>query len=111
MADVVIGVWSVVVGVIALNGFAAGIVAGLHVRRRSMRRRSRVLLAAVAAGLLPAQFMIVVPLAEGGAGEELFIWALAFGMSLAVGTLLSLPGAIVASRKLDAPGDDYRAFE
>ena len=110
MSDTIILVWVIAVTVLALNGFAAG-VAALFYARKSMRGGSRNLLAAALAGLLPASLVIVVPLAQAGAGEEPYIWLLAFAILFAVSTGVSLPGAIIVSRKLEKPGDEFRAFE
>ncbi len=111
MSEWIILGWVGLVSVLGLNGTSAGAAAMLHVWGSKTRRGGRMLIASVAAGALPASFIVVVPLAEGGAGQEPLIWLLALGAVLAVGTVLALPGAIVVSRKLEGPGDDYRAFE
>ncbi|HEY6817409.1 MAG TPA: hypothetical protein VI168_17880 [Croceibacterium sp.] len=111
MREAIIVGWVILVALLALNGTAAGLVALLHSRSADAGRGNRISLAALAAGAMPASFMIVVPLAEGGSGEQPIVWLLAAGAVLAVGTAVSLPGAILVSRKLGKPGEDYRAFE
>jgi len=107
---VVVG-WVSLTGIVGLNGFAAGIVAVLHAWRSPMRPGNRTFLASAASGSLPASYMIVVPAASGEAASEFGIMLLVSAVLLAVGTVVSLPGAIIVSRKLASPGDDYRAFE
>lgn len=110
----VIGIWAILVSVIGFNLSAAGMVAILHAWGSKMRRGGRIMMAALVAGLLPASALIAVGLADtvwSSSPEEPFVMALAFGMVLAVATVVSLPGALIVARKLEAPGDDYRAFE
>jgi hypothetical protein len=107
-----IAIWTILVSIIGLNGFAGGVAAVLHTRRDKKRRRTRILTAAAMAGLLPACVMILPMLEAVSIGAEAPI-ALVIGvggvflMTMAV----SLPGAIVVARRLEAPGEEYQAFE
>ena len=103
--------WVIFVVVLALNLTSAGVAALLHCWRGKSGRGSRIVLAGLVAGSLPASFLIVVPLAQGGDGTEPVYWILALGLVFAVAVGLSLPGAIVVTRRLARPGEDYRAFE
>ena len=111
----VIGVWAIAMVIIGFNLCAAGVAAILHAWRSKMRRPVRVVAAAAATGALPASTLIVGGLVEAGwptsSAEEPFIAALAFAMVTGVTMLASLPGAFIVARKLEAPGDDFRAFE
>lgn len=106
---IVVG-WVIVVTIVGLNGFAAGVAAILHARRSKLRRGSRTVLAAAIAATLPASFFVVVPLAEGWRSWDSG-WLLALAAVLGLGAAVSLPGASIITRKLEAPGDEYRAFE
>ena len=67
---------------------------------------------ALTAGILPATLIAVIGLSEEGfSGEGPFIVALAFGLLLAVGSVLSLPGAILVAQGLERPGNEFKAFE
>ena len=103
--------WVIFVIVLALNASSAGVAALLHCWPGRFGRGGRIVLAGLVAGSLPASIMIVVPLAQGGAGGQTAYWILASGLVFAVAVGLSLPGAIVVTRRLARPGEDYRAFE
>jgi hypothetical protein len=107
-----IGLWGIVVSLIFINGFAAGMVAILFAWRRSQRRGSRVLTAVVLTGLLPASMMVPALLAQASAGFEspagMIIGTVGVFVLAMAG---SLPGALIVARKLEAPGDEFRAFE
>ena len=111
----IIGLWTIAVVIIGFNLCAAGVAAILHAWRSKMRRPVRVVAAAAATGVLPASTLIVAGLVEVGwptpSPEEPFVAALAFALVMGLTTLASLPGAFIVSRKLEAPGDDFRAFE
>ena len=101
--------------IIGFNLCAAGVAAILHAWRSKMRRPVRVVAAAAATGALPASTLIVAGLVQVGwpttSAEEPFIAALAFALVMGLTMLASLPGAFIVARKLEAPGDDFRAFE
>jgi hypothetical protein len=103
--------WVILVTALMLNGTSAGVAALLHCWPGRFGRGGRIFLAALAAGALPASFLIVVPLAEAGTRGEPAYLALALAVVFAVGVGLSLPGAIVVTRRLAKPGEDYRAFD
>ena len=112
MGETAILIWIGALFVIGVNGFAAGIAALLYIWRRRIRRGGRILLAALTAGILPATLIAVIGLSEEGfSGEGPFIVALAFGLLLAVGSVLSLPGAILVAQGLERPGNEFKAFE
>jgi hypothetical protein len=110
-----IAVWAIAMVVIAFNLCAAGVAAILHAWRSKIRRPARVAAAAATTGVLPASTLIVVGLVEVGwptsSVEDPFVAALAFALVMGLTMLASLPGAFIVARKLEAPGDDFRAFE
>lgn len=107
-----IGLWTLLVGIIGLNGFAAGMVAVLHVWRSKRPRRSRVLIAATITGLVPAALAAPAMLVDMSSGMVAPV-GLLIGIAVAcvLAMAASLPGAVIVARKLDGPGDAYRAFE
>jgi len=111
----IIGVWAIAMVIIGFNLCAAGVAAILHAWRSKMRRPARVVAAAAVTGVLPASTLIVAGLVEVGwrtsSSEEPFVAALVFTLVMGLTMLASLPGAIIVSRKLEAPGDDFRVFE
>jgi hypothetical protein len=115
MAEFVIGVWAIIIVVIALNGFAAGIAACLYGIRDDLRRGSRNLMASLSAGFLPASFVIVGGFSnlasEVGSDEGILFWAVFFVVVFGIATLLAFPGAMIGSRIAERPGDDFRTFE
>jgi hypothetical protein len=44
-------------------------------------------------------------------GEPFAVFLLALAVVLAGATAVSLPGAIIVSKKLEKPGEEFRAFE
>ena len=104
----------IVLLVVAGNGLAAGVAAVLHAWQVRLPRESRIFVASATAALIPTAVLFVLALvgssqADGSIGtSELLIVA---GACLAVTTIVSLPGAIAVTRKLEAPGDAYRVFE
>jgi len=113
MSDMALTIWVIVVLVILLNGCAAGVVAILHVRGSKMRRGSRVATATAVTGFLPASMFIPFAISDVAltGSEEPLVIAIALVMSFGLAMVLSLPGALVMSRKLEAPGEEYRTFE
>ena len=113
MPEAVILSWFAIVSIIGLNGFAAGLAAILYLWRRSLRRGSRATIAAAVSGFLPATIFIPMALTdrEFVAGDGIMIAAVGFTTFWAVAMAVSLPGALIVARKLEAPGDDFRAFE
>lgn len=107
---VIIG-WVVFVCASMLNGASAGVAALLHCWLSRFGRGARILSAALAAGALPASMLIVVPLADPETAGQPSYWITAVALVFAVGGAASLPGAILVTRKLARPGEDYRAFE
>lgn len=106
--------WLALVSIIGLNGFAAGVVAILHAWRSGLRRGGRMLAASAFAGLLSgSSFVGIVFLGtlDDGTTESIWLLAAVFGFFFAVAMIVSVPGALLVTRKLEAPGDDYRAFE
>jgi hypothetical protein len=111
LAEISILAWIGIVILVGLNGFAAGAAAILHLWRSRLARGTRSMLAAALAGALPASFLIVIPMADSGMGEPFAVFLLAFAVVLAGATAVSLPGAIIVSKKLEKPGEEFRAFE
>ncbi len=111
--DALVLSWLGAVSVIGLNGFSAGVAAMLFGWKRSIPRWGRIMFAVMAAGLLPSSMAGLAALSpaefdlEGEAGVVIAM----FGALLAVGGLVSLPGAWLITRRLERPGDEHRAFE
>ena len=107
-----LGLWAIVISIIALNVFSIGIVAVLHLWRRRQSRGGKVLIAAVCTGLLPASLMVPSLLLSVSIGATAPAGLLIGAVVVFVAAMVvSLPGALIVARKLDAPGEDYRAFE
>lgn len=106
-------VWSLVFWLVGINGFSAGAAAALHIWKGKVRLRTRVLLACGIAGLLPSSLLVMIAAVEdaGGSLEAGMGFTIAFVGSLLVTGLVSLPGALIVSRKLAGPGDAWRSFE
>jgi len=113
MYDLALAIWMIIVLIVMLNGCAAGVIAILHIRRSTMRRGSRVAIAAAVTGFLPVSLVIPFAIADLGptGSEGPLVVFLGLTMILGVGMLFSLPGALILARKLEAPGGEYRAFE
>lgn len=114
MYDIGVAIWLLLVALVGLNGFAAGMAATLHLWRGMVRPRIRIILAATVSGLLPFA-MLAAPLSlELGSVSDApqFIGAvMAMILIVGLGTLVSLPGATVITRKLAGRGDAYKSFE
>lgn len=114
MYDIGVAVWILLVALVGLNGFAAGVAAVLHLWRGAVRQRVRIIQAATATGLLPVA-MVALPMFVqlGGSGgvPELVGTVIGMVLLLGLGALVSLPGAIVITRKLAGGGDAYKSFE
>lgn len=111
MSEWVIIGWVVFVSAAMLNGASAGVAALLHCWFGRFGRGARILSAALAVGALPASVLVVVPLADPETAGQPSYWAAAVALVFAVGSAVALPGAILVTRKLARPGEDYRAFE
>ena len=105
--------WLVLAAVITFNLSAAGAAALLYGWRSRLRRGSRTFLASAVTGFLPASSFMAIGLYDSGdrLNQDAAVYASIFVMSFAIAAIVSLPGAIIVSRKLEAPGDDFRAFE
>jgi hypothetical protein len=107
-----VGLWAIFVSIVGLNGFAAGIVTVLYLWRRQQRRGTRVLAAVMLTALLPASLMAPGMLMSASAGATAPVGMLVGTAFLfAAAMVVSLPGALIVARKLEAPGDEFRAFE
>lgn len=109
----IIMIWFGIASILGFNGLGAGMAAMLHLWRGQMRSSARIVTAAALSGSLPAS--VFIPMAftdrEFIGGEGMGAIGVAVVLVLGVAALVSLPGAIVVTRKLGKPGDDYRAFE
>ncbi len=111
-AETLFIVWLGIATVLGLNGMAAGAAAVLHVWRRRGSRGGRIILASLAAGLLPSSMVLAASVLENEVTTEgPLVVALGFSMMLAIATVLAVPGAVALTRMLDRPGDSHRAFE
>ncbi|QZH74490.1 MAG: hypothetical protein JY451_12535 [Erythrobacter sp.] len=86
------------IGIVILNGFAAGVVASIHLWGGSSTVSKRAALGALGAGIAATVLILVPVLSEGG--ESLAIVAVICALVLASGTAASLPGAIIISRRI-----------
>jgi hypothetical protein len=108
-----VGIWLLFVAVVALNGVAGTAAAMQHALRSKQSRGGRTFLASAIAGFLAASSIVAIAILGTAEGEPQapMVLVAVFGMCFAVATLVSVPGAIVVANKLEAPGDDFRAFE
>jgi hypothetical protein len=111
MTDFAIGIWAILISIVILNGCAAGVVAILHAWGSKMRRGGRALAAVLVTGLLPAAMILPGFFRTGVFGEESTVVVLGLAMILVLSSVVSLPGALIVARKLEAPGDEFRTFE
>ena len=113
MSETVFAIWVIAVLIVLLNGCAAGVVAILHARRATLRRGRRVMTAAAVTALLLASMFIPFALADFSSTgmEEPIVIGLTLAMVFAVSLVVSIPGALIVARKLEAPGEEFRAFE
>ena len=106
--------WLGFVSLIGLNGFAAGVVGVLHAWRLVLARSSRILISIALAALLFASSMMALVFA-GTEDREIsggsVTLAVVFGMGFALAAVVSLPGALLMARKVEAPADTFRVFE
>jgi len=105
--------WLGIVTTIGLNGFAAGLAAILSLWRPTTRRVGRTLLASAFSGFLPASIFFPMALTQREfiGGEGPIVAAVAFAVVFVIAAVASLPGAIFMTRKLEKPGNEFRAFE
>src|SRR3989337_2152249 len=104
MGETAVLIWLGAVSVIGVNGFAAGIAAMLYIWRRRLGKSGRALLAAFAAGLLPAVMVGGIGLSEEGfSGDGPLMVALVFGVFALIGSVAALPGAILVAQGLEQP--------
>ncbi len=106
-----LGFWTLFVCLVGLNLCAAGVAAILHAWRKKMRRGARVMTATGVTAMLPGAIMIPAMLTEMAIGAEAPLAIIGAGVVLVITAALSTPGALIVARKLEQPGDDYRAFE
>ena len=104
--------WLALTMVVMSNAAAGGSAALLYAWRITPQHGMRCMIAgAIAGGLLASWLSGAAFIGASEADDLLVIIPTVFGISLLVGTLVSIPGALIVSRKLAAPGDDYRIFE
>ncbi len=88
--------------IILLNGFAAGVAAAIYLWRRNWSRRRRILVAVGLAGLVPTLMFSGIAIFAPGSVEEtgmvVVFLLFVFGGG---GALVSLPGAIAMSRRIE----------
>jgi hypothetical protein len=112
MSDAVVGTWMILIAIVILNGCAAGVTAMLHVRRK-MRRGARVMTAVLITAVLEASMFVPVAFADAmrARPDGLLVIGTIIAVVFAGALVVSLPGALVVSRKLEAPRDEYHTFE
>ena len=94
-----------------ISGCGAGIAATLHARGK-LRRAGKVCGACIVTGLITAGIFAPfaftdAALADNGPAIMVLVLALIFVIAM----IVALPGAVMITRRLEAPGEDYRAFE
>ena len=113
MNDTVIASWIILIWILVLNCCAAGVGEMLHLCRKNIRRAGRVVVAAAVAALMNIGMFVPIAFTDpmaGGSDDYLIVGGI-FPAVLAITFFITLPGAIVITRKLEAPGDEFRAFE
>lgn len=86
---------------VIMNGFAAGIVAALHFWNGIAAVARRAMLASLSSGIVSVLLFSGILLEEGFVDSEgMDVLALVCVIFLAVGTVVSLPGAFIMSRKI-----------
>jgi hypothetical protein len=103
-------VWMLIVILIGLNVFAAGVVALLHIWSRGTRLRTQILSAGVASGLLTASPLFAMALGGEVTGEPMVL-VIVTAVFSAMAAAASLPGAAIVARRLEGPGDAVRVFD
>jgi hypothetical protein len=112
MSDALLAIWVTLVSIVILNGCAAGVAAMIHARRSPMRRGGRLMLAVGVTALLPTSMFIPAFIGDSLANtEEPYVMAFAVAAIFVVALVTSIPGALIMARKLEQPGDEFRAFE
>ena len=97
---------ALIVLAVLLNGFAAGIVAFLHFGRGRLAGRHRVLLASLASGLVFLALIMLILIANSKLDEEPAELVAVMAIIVAVTSGVSLPGALLMSRRMKR-GLDY----
>ncbi|KLI63662.1 hypothetical protein AAV99_07960 [Aurantiacibacter marinus] len=100
-----VGLIAVAVFIVILNGFAAGVVAAVYFWRNSQGVMKRAFTGALSTGLACLAMLSGSVTNLGDLGEGVAIGAFVLAICFAFGTLVSLPGAYILSRKI---GDDGR---
>ena len=103
-------VWVLLVLLVGLNGFAAGVVAVLHIWSSATPRRTPIVSAGAATALLTASPLLALAFGGEVTGEPLVLVVLV-GLFSVLAAAASLPGALIVARKLERPVDAVCAFE
>jgi hypothetical protein len=110
-SEIPVLVWLGTVTLLAVNGAAAGIAAGLQTASRRMPRAGRIAISAVTAALLPTSVLILPLIDPIEFGVDLEAGLVLFALMFGGGTVGSLPGAWLMTRRLERARDEFRAFE
>lgn len=105
------GLIFMLVGALILNGFAAGMAAMLYLWRRDWPRSRRIVLSALSSGMATLLLFSGVLLFSGGLQEEPVVMVLVFGLFALAGAAVSLPAALIMSRKIERGPDIGSVFE
>ncbi|MBO9519075.1 MAG: hypothetical protein J7493_13495 [Porphyrobacter sp.] len=98
--------------VVAMNGFSAGVAAVQFLWPSGRRRGARVLIAVTWAALVAIGWSIpLMPAKIAGGSTPVVYYVMATGFLFAFIMILSLPGALIVSRKLERQSAPIRAFE
>ena len=108
-SSVLVGAIFLLFGAVILNGFAAGVAAALYLRDPNQTRGSRIAWSVLISGIAFISLftgVFLVDLADGPVVSMLALLVLG-----AMGTVVSLPGAIIMSRKIEAVSTVGRTFD
>lgn len=96
---------------VLLNGFSAGIAAALFLWREGMARGQRIAFAALATGVTVCLLVVAIVLVDQGIDDDPVTSVIAMLFFVAVGAVMSLPGAVIISRRIERDprvGDTFR---
>jgi uncharacterized membrane protein YhaH (DUF805 family) len=111
MSETVALIWGFALFGALINGCGAGMAATLHARGR-LRRGGKVWGACIVTGLITAGIFAPFAFTDAQlADDDPVTLVLVLVVIFVIAMIVALPGALMITRRLQAPGDDYRTFE